>query len=49
MEEVEFYETLRQIVSELSADDLLAIPGIYDVLAEELEEEVLDRINIQKL
>jgi hypothetical protein len=43
-----FDETLRQIVSEQSAGQILAIPGVYEVLAEYFNNEVLSRWEAQE-
>jgi len=38
----EFDEILGRIVDDLSAKALFRIPGIYEILAEEFNDEVLD-------
>jgi len=39
-----FDAALVAIVEELSAESLLAIPGVYEVLSEHLNNEVLTRL-----
>lgn len=39
----EFLNTLQDLVGEMNAVDLLTIPGVYEVLREELNNEVLGR------
>lgn len=42
MTDDEFRETLTKIVGKMSTEEILAIGDIYSVLAEELNNEVLD-------
>jgi hypothetical protein len=39
----EFVFALTEIVDEMSADELLAIPGIYEALSEHLNNEAIKR------
>ena len=40
----QFDEKLEEIVSSMFAADLLAIPGVYEALAEALNNEILDAL-----
>lgn len=43
-----FYNKLEEIVNEMSGDEVLMIPGIYEILAEELNNEVLEELQKDK-
>lgn len=38
----EFHETLKKIIEEVSVDELLSIPDVYESLSEEYNNEVLE-------
>ena len=40
----EFYASLREIAAEMGGAAVLDIPGVYEVVSEELNNEVLDRL-----
>ena len=40
-----FVNTLISIINESPAGNLLAIPGIYEILAEEFNNEILDKLD----
>jgi Mg/Co/Ni transporter MgtE len=39
-----FDQELQRIMDEMSADDLLMIPGIYEVMREHLNNQILDNL-----
>ncbi len=39
----EFVFALTELVEEMSADEILAVPGIYEVLSEHLNNEAIKR------
>lgn len=39
-----FYDKLEELVGQMSSSELLAIPGIYAALREELNDDVLDAL-----
>lgn len=39
-----FQDMLEELVSEMSSEQILAIPGVYGLLAEELNNAVLSRL-----
>jgi len=39
-----FYDMLEQVLHEMTADQILAIPGVYESVSEELNNEVLSRL-----
>jgi hypothetical protein len=43
----EFDQLLIQIINEHPASNLLSIPGIYEILSEEFNNEILDRFEQQ--
>lgn len=43
MKQEDFDRILEQVVSEEIAGNLLTIPGVYEVLSEHFNNEVLDR------
>jgi hypothetical protein len=43
MKQEEFDQILLSILREQTAEQLISIPGIYEILAEEFNNEVLDR------
>ena len=43
MTQEEFYDILQDLVSACSASTLLSIPGIYEVLCEHFNNEVIER------
>ncbi len=38
-----FESVLEDIVSEMSADEILALPGVYEAMADLLNNEVIER------
>jgi hypothetical protein len=44
----EFYEELVEVLSNMSPAEMLAISGVYEVLSEELNNEVLHNIYCKK-
>ena len=43
MTDEDFYRILEDILNEMSGDSILVIPGLYEVLAEYFNNEILDR------
>ena len=41
-------EILTQILSEMKASELLRIPGIYEILSEEYNNEIIDRFETEQ-
>ena len=41
----EFDEELTDMLSKMTASELLSVPGIYEILAEHFNNDVIDRIN----
>lgn len=39
----QFDEQLRLLLSEMTADKLLHLPGIYEIVSEEYNNEVIDK------
>ena len=44
----DFYEKLKELVAGMSADEILAVPGVYEVLAEDLNNAVIEALEFDK-
>ncbi len=44
-----FTEILEELASKMSTAELLAIPGIYEILAEELNNEILEHPDFRSI
>lgn len=43
-----FDRKLREIVGRMTTDELLAVPGIYDELREDLNNQILDELKEER-
>ena len=43
-----FAEKLEELVGKMSAGEILAVPGVYEALAEELNNAVLDSLQEER-
>lgn len=43
-----FQEKMEDILAKMSVDDLLAIPGFYEIASEELNNQILEELELER-